>query len=171
MISRRKPIPMCGSPTRRLHLTWLPFMAQRAKSRSQAPCYWYVPRNLNLSKLNPLIYPLIGPMCLSKQTWPFPRTLISLRLCNTSDFINLVERVKRELQVSIIPNFKQTLPANGASGTETPIDYSFKFRCQRSNTDFLITAREMLEQFLQKIGSSRLPFSDVTGSQARRLLR
>ncbi|KAF9451773.1 hypothetical protein P691DRAFT_662387 [Macrolepiota fuliginosa MF-IS2] len=69
-------------------------------------------------------------------------------LCATTEFINLVERVKRELQVSISPNFKQSLPTNGASGTETPTDYSFKFRCQRSNSDFLITAREMLEQFL-----------------------
>ncbi|KAF5355949.1 hypothetical protein D9756_004263 [Leucocoprinus leucothites] len=73
-------------------------------------------------------------------------------LCTSPDFINLVERVKRELQVSITPNFKQPLPTNGASGTETPIDYSFKFRCQRSNTDFLITAREMLEQFLLNQG-------------------
>jgi hypothetical protein len=70
------------------------------------------------------------------------------RLSSSTEFINLVERVKRELQVSIAPNFKQPLPSNGASGTETPTDYSFKFRCQRSNSDFLITAREMLEQFL-----------------------
>lgn len=27
-------------------------------------------------------------------------------------------------------------------------EFSFKFRCQRSNTDFLLAAREMLEQFL-----------------------
>ncbi|EKM83401.1 hypothetical protein AGABI1DRAFT_65960 [Agaricus bisporus var. burnettii JB137-S8] len=70
------------------------------------------------------------------------------RLCTLPEFINLVESVKRELQVSISPNFKQTVTSNGASGTETPTDYSFKFRCQRSNSDFLITAREMLEQFL-----------------------
>lgn len=69
-------------------------------------------------------------------------------LCASPEFINLVETVKRELQVSICPNFKQCVTSNGASGTETPTDYSFKFRCQRSNSDFLVTAREMLEQFL-----------------------
>lgn len=70
------------------------------------------------------------------------------RVCTSSEFANLVERVKRELQVSIVPNFKTPATANGNSGTETPSEYSFKFRCQRSNSDFLITAREMLEQFL-----------------------
>ncbi|KAF9456146.1 cytoplasmic protein [Collybia nuda] len=53
------------------------------------------------------------------------------RICGLTEFNNLVERVKRELQVAI-----------------TPTEFSFKFRCQRSNSDFLITAREMLEQFL-----------------------
>lgn len=71
------------------------------------------------------------------------------RLCASADFVSLVERVKRELQVSISPNFKTTLPtANGVPIPEPLAEYSFKFRCQRSNSDFLITAREMLEQFL-----------------------
>jgi len=71
------------------------------------------------------------------------------RLCASNEFSALVEHVKRELQVSISPNFRKAGVANGNSGTETPTEYSFKFRCQRSNSDFLITAREMLEQFLQ----------------------
>ncbi|PPR01173.1 hypothetical protein CVT24_006049 [Panaeolus cyanescens] len=71
------------------------------------------------------------------------------RLCASPEFNALVEHVKRELQVSISPNFRKAGVANGSSGTETPTEYSFKFRCQRSNSDFLITAREMLEQFLQ----------------------
>lgn len=76
------------------------------------------------------------------------------RLCASPEFTNLVERVKRELQVSITPNFKVLGASNGASSSSTtiapemPAEYSFKFRCQRSNSDFLITAREMLEQFL-----------------------
>ncbi|KAF5377605.1 hypothetical protein D9615_005198 [Tricholomella constricta] len=70
------------------------------------------------------------------------------RVIGTPDFTNLVERVKRELQVSIVPNMKTQSPANGNSENEAPTDLSFKFRCQRSNSDFLITAREMLEQFL-----------------------
>lgn len=70
------------------------------------------------------------------------------RVLNSVDFNNLVERVKRELQVSIVPNIKTPNTSNGNSGTETPTEISFKFRCQRSNSDFLITAREMFEQFL-----------------------
>ncbi|KAF8649809.1 hypothetical protein AX16_005574 [Volvariella volvacea WC 439] len=70
------------------------------------------------------------------------------RVCSSSEFANLVERVKRELQVAIVPNFKTSLSSNGGSSAPLPLEYSFKFRCQRSNSDFLITAREMLEQFL-----------------------
>lgn len=76
------------------------------------------------------------------------------RLSASPEFTNLVERVKRELQVSITPNFKVLGASNGAASSSTttaaeaPAEYSFKFRCQRSNSDFLITAREMLEQFL-----------------------
>ncbi|KAJ7169644.1 cytoplasmic protein [Mycena filopes] len=69
------------------------------------------------------------------------------RLCVSPDFNNLVERIKRELQVSVVPNIKMPI-VNENSGSETPSEYTFKFRCQRSNSDFLITAREMLEQFL-----------------------
>jgi hypothetical protein len=68
------------------------------------------------------------------------------RLCASTDFASFVERVKRDFHVSIVPNIK--LPSNGVSAPELPSDYSFKFRCQRSQSDFLITAREMLEQFL-----------------------
>lgn len=101
------------------------------------------------------------------------------RVTCSAEFNNLVEHIKRELQVSIFPNFKRfgsssstsssspTAVMNGkstntpspvaSSGTrespteiQHPSDYTFKFRCQRSNTDFLPTAREMLEQFLTK---------------------
>jgi hypothetical protein len=69
------------------------------------------------------------------------------RLCSSPEFTAFVERIKRDFQVSIVPNVKS--PSIGVvSGSETPPEYSFKFRCQRSNSDFLITAREMLEQFL-----------------------
>jgi len=69
------------------------------------------------------------------------------RLCSSSEFTAFAERVKREFQVSIVPNIR-SLSSGGLSGSDTPPEYSFKFRCQRSNSDFLITAREMLEQFL-----------------------
>ncbi|KAL0950895.1 hypothetical protein HGRIS_007654 [Hohenbuehelia grisea] len=71
------------------------------------------------------------------------------RICASADFIAFVERVKRDFQVSIMPNIKSHASNGGAgSGAETPSEYTFKFRCQRSNSDFLITAKEMLEQFL-----------------------
>lgn len=69
------------------------------------------------------------------------------RVCASSDFSAFVERVKREFQVSIAANAKMPI-SNGSSSLDAPAEYSFKFRCQRSNSDFLITAREMLEQFL-----------------------
>ncbi|KAI0768502.1 cytoplasmic protein [Trametes elegans] len=67
-------------------------------------------------------------------------------ICQSPDFVNFTERVKRELQVVISPNIKNGA-ANG-SVQELPAECTFKFRCQRSNSDFLATAREMLEQFL-----------------------
>ncbi|OBZ78843.1 Meiotically up-regulated gene 60 protein [Grifola frondosa] len=68
------------------------------------------------------------------------------RICSSPDFVNFTERVKRELQVVISPNVK-TQGTNG-NMQDAPSECSFKFRCQRSNSDFLVTAREMLEQFL-----------------------
>lgn len=76
-----------------------------------------------------------------------PRSSDLPRVVNSAEFGSLVERVKRELQVSITPNVNIST-INGTAASEALGDYSFKFRCQRSNTDFLITAREMLEQFL-----------------------
>ncbi|KAI0651635.1 cytoplasmic protein [Trametes meyenii] len=74
------------------------------------------------------------------------------RICQSPDFLNFTERVKRELQVVIVPNVKggnsNGAAANGGGLQEPPAECAFKFRCQRSNSDFLATAREMLEQFL-----------------------
>ena len=84
-------------------------------------------------------------------------------VCASPEFVAFVERVKREFQVSITPNLKLPVPIHSANGSSTSLDhpstsqaspqtaqgeYSFKFRCQRSNSDFLLAAREMLEQFL-----------------------
>lgn len=75
-----------------------------------------------------------------------------LKICASADFITFVERIKREFQVIITPNVKASSPTNGASAScSSAVDvgeYSFKFHCQRSNSDFLLAAREMLEQFL-----------------------
>ncbi|KAF8922320.1 cytoplasmic protein [Mucidula mucida] len=69
------------------------------------------------------------------------------RLCNSQEFLTFTEGVKRDLQVSIVPNIK-SISSNGNGVSDVSPEYSFKFRCQRSNSDFLITARELLEQWL-----------------------
>lgn len=79
------------------------------------------------------------------------------KVCASADFITFVERIKREFQVIITPNVKAPTPSptNGAAASSSSAvavgdvgEYSFKFHCQRSNSDFLLAAREMLEQFL-----------------------
>jgi hypothetical protein len=69
------------------------------------------------------------------------------RLCTSPEFAQFVERIKHDFQLVISPNVK-ALGSVGRAGTDSPSECSFKFRCQRSNTDFLLTARELLEQFL-----------------------
>jgi hypothetical protein len=105
-----------------------------------------------------LVSPNHGPQCaisptsFSQDHVPFeadmsvPAHADLPHLCATPDFAKFVERTKREYQVVISPNMK---PAPAQPGGElSPGECSFKFRCQRSNTDSLVTAREMLEQFL-----------------------
>ncbi|KAI0296599.1 hypothetical protein BC826DRAFT_1091014 [Russula brevipes] len=67
------------------------------------------------------------------------------RVCTSPEFASFVEQIKRELQIAIVPNIKS---AAGSSGADTPAECSFKFRCQRSNSDLLVSGREMLEQYL-----------------------
>jgi hypothetical protein len=68
------------------------------------------------------------------------------RLCASPEFTSFGERIERDFHVCIVPNMKASL--NGVSAPDPLSEYSFKFSCQRSQSDFLITAREMLEQFL-----------------------
>ncbi|OCF33709.1 cytoplasmic protein [Kwoniella heveanensis BCC8398] len=60
------------------------------------------------------------------------------RLVTSSEFILFTERVKRDHQIAIVPS------AKFGQGDEA----IFKFRCQRSNIDFLGTARDVLEEWL-----------------------
>jgi hypothetical protein len=69
------------------------------------------------------------------------------RICSSPEFLAFVDKVKRDFQVVIVPNITTVPPSPGHS-SEAPMECSFKFRCQRSNSDFLMTAREVLEQFL-----------------------
>ncbi|KAL5518585.1 hypothetical protein ACEPAH_268 [Sanghuangporus vaninii] len=67
------------------------------------------------------------------------------RVCGSSDFMAFTERIKRDFQVSIVPIVRKK-PNNSSSLSSD--ECSIKFVCQRSNSDFLVTAREHLEQFL-----------------------
>lgn len=71
------------------------------------------------------------------------------RLCASPDFIAFAEQIKRDFQVVIQPNIRPAPTLGGSvSAPETPPECSFKFKCRRSNSDFLATTRELLEQFL-----------------------
>lgn len=69
-------------------------------------------------------------------------------IVQSTDYITFSESCKRDFQVVIVPQ----IPASGSG--ERP---SFKFRCQRSNSDFLATAREQLEAFLTGAGVEVYP--------------
>lgn len=62
------------------------------------------------------------------------------RLMTSADFILFAERIKRDHQIAIAPSPKLGL------GNEA----IFKFRCQRSNVDFLGTAIDALEDWLSQ---------------------
>jgi hypothetical protein len=59
------------------------------------------------------------------------------KVINSAHFVDFVDKIKRDLQVTIIPHLK--------NGSEQPL---FKYHCQRSNTDYLGPARELLETYL-----------------------
>ncbi|CCO27342.1 hypothetical protein BN14_01380 [Rhizoctonia solani AG-1 IB] len=69
-------------------------------------------------------------------------------IVQSADYLSFSETCKRDYQVVIVPQ----IPASGSG--ERP---SFKFRCQRSNSDFLATAREQLEAFLVSAGIEVYP--------------
>jgi hypothetical protein len=69
------------------------------------------------------------------------------RLVTSTEFILFTEKVKRDHQIAIVPS------AKFGQGDEA----IFKFRCQRSNIDFLGTARDSLEEFLGQHGIQVYP--------------
>ena len=66
-----------------------------------------------------------------------PPSVDLAKVINSAHFIDFTEKIKRELQVTIIPHLK--------SVQEQSI---FRFHCQRSNADYLGPARELLETYL-----------------------
>ena len=69
------------------------------------------------------------------------------RLVTSTEFVVFAEKVKRDHQIAIVPS------AKFGQGDEA----IFKFRCQRSNIDFLGTARDSLEEFLNQHGVQIYP--------------
>jgi hypothetical protein len=76
------------------------------------------------------------------------------RLVNSSEFTTFVERVKSELEVDISAFIHATPTSTTNPSSSTPPDTFgepfFRIRCQRSNSDSVATAREMLESFLMQ---------------------
>ena len=62
------------------------------------------------------------------------------QLIASSDFARFAERVKQENQIAI-------LPASPAQQNDETI---LKFRCQRSNVEFVGAALDLLEEFLDE---------------------
>ena len=69
------------------------------------------------------------------------------KLATSPEFIVFAEGIKRDHQIAIAPSTKF------GQGDEA----IFKFRCQRSNIDFLGTARDSLEEFLAQRGIQVYP--------------
>lgn len=67
------------------------------------------------------------------------------RVCNSADFLAFADSIKRDFEVSIVPSVRKPLTDAAALSKG---ECSFRFMCQRSNSDYLVTARELLEQFL-----------------------
>lgn len=59
------------------------------------------------------------------------------KVVNSAHFMDFAEKIKRELQVTIIAHLRGV-----------PEQSIFKFHCQRSNADYLGPARELLETYL-----------------------
>jgi hypothetical protein len=84
------------------------------------------------------------------------------RLVTSTEFILFAERVKRDHQIAIVPS------AKFGQGNES----IFKFRCQRSNIDFLGTARDSLEEWLGQRNVGGMAFSaDIRLRCTRRTFR
>lgn len=93
------------------------------------------------------------------------------RVVTSPEFSTFVERVKSELEVDISAVTYSAPTTNTTASSSTPPDMSvisgepfFRIRCQRSNSDSVATAREMLESFLTQ---NNLPIYQSTGGHKR----
>jgi len=74
-------------------------------------------------------------------------------LCNSGDFSSVVDRIRRDYQVTIVPVASADAPTSSRS------EHAFKFFCQKSNSDYLSAAREQFEQFLNTHGVQTYPYN------------
>jgi hypothetical protein len=76
-----------------------------------------------------------------------PHSAEMAALTLSQDFVNLTEKIKRDLNITILP----WVDRSGA-GEETII----RFCLNRSNVDFLATSRDLVEEYLvqRKVSSS-----------------
>jgi len=84
---------------------------------------------------------------------PFEAESVEMtRVLESHEFVALVERVKRDLNVNIVPmsNQSNASPTAPVQGRTTPpaSDIVFKLRLNRSSVDFLPAAKDALEDFL-----------------------
>lgn len=73
----------------------------------------------------------------------------------SQDFVNLTEKIKRDLNITILP----WVDRSGA-GEETII----RFCLNRSNVDFLATSRDLVEEYLVQRKVSFSTLSTFAGS-------
>lgn len=76
-----------------------------------------------------------------------PHSAEMAALALSQDFVNLTERVKCDLNITILPWVDRT-----GAGEETII----RFCLNRSNVDFLATARDLVEEYLVGRNVSRI---------------
>lgn len=79
-----------------------------------------------------------------------PHSAEMAALTLSQDFLELTERIKRDLNITILPWVDRS-----GSGEETIV----RFCLNRSNADFLPTARDLVEEYLVKKEVRRRPFS------------
>ena len=70
-----------------------------------------------------------------------------VKLVSAPEFMVFTEKIKRDHQIAIAPLAK----------VDDGEDAVFKFRCQRTNSDFLVTAQDSFEEFLTQHGITVYP--------------
>ena len=70
------------------------------------------------------------------------------RLLASHEFVALTERVKRDLNINIVPALARTTASSAVGSASPKGEAIFKLRLNRSNADFLPASKDALEDFL-----------------------